>query len=340
ELPLVFCPDGTMLKNPGESELARALGMFRKPDCSTLYDVAVVGAGPAGLATAVYAASEGLNVAVLDLRAFGGQAGASARIENYLGFPTGISGMALAGRAFTQAQKFGVEMMIPVEVKTLDCSRTDGLFGLEIDTNDTLRARTVVVASGARYRRLKIENLKDFEGHGIWYWASPIEAQLVKDQEVILVGGGNSAGQGAVFLSGHASKVRMMVRKTGLEETMSSYLIERIEATPNIELMTETEIVALEGDRESGLQGVRWRSNKNGEGSAPIQHVFLFVGADPSTGWLEGCGVTVDRSGFVLTGQQATDGNRNPSSTLESSVPGVFAVGDARAGSVKRVGGA
>lgn len=340
EIPLVVCPDGTLLKNPREADLARTLGFYKKPDCSTLYDVAVVGGGPAGLATAVYAASEGLNVAVLDQRAFGGQAGASARIENYLGFPTGISGMALAGRAFTQAQKFGVEMMIPVEVKSLDCARKDGLFGLAIDTGDTLRARTVVVASGARYRRLGLSNLKDFEGHGVWYWASPIEAQLVKDQEVILVGGGNSAGQGAVFLSSVASKVRMMCRKPSLEETMSSYLIERIEATPNIELMTETEIVALEGTRDTGLQGVRWRTRGKKEVTAPIRHVFLFVGADPATSWLDGCGVQVDRSGFVLTGTQAAEGNRNPSSTLESSVPGVFAVGDVRAGSVKRVGGA
>jgi thioredoxin reductase (NADPH) len=340
EIPLVVCPDGTLLKNPREADLARTLGMFKKPDCSTLYDVAVVGGGPAGLATAVYAASEGLSVAVLDQRAFGGQAGASSRIENYLGFPTGISGMALAGRAFTQAQKFGVEMMIPVEVKSLDCARKDGLFGLSIDTGDTLRARSVVVASGARYRRLALGNLKDFEGHGIWYWASPIEAQLVKDQEVILVGGGNSAGQGAVFLSSVAAKVRMMCRKPGLAETMSSYLIDRIEATPNIELLTETEIVSLEGDRDTGLQGVRWRTRGKGECSAPIRHVFLFVGADPATSWLDGCGVQVDRSGFVLTGAAAADGNRNPSSTLESSVPGVFAVGDVRAGSVKRVGGA
>lgn len=344
EIPLVVCPDGSLLKNPREADLARAIGMFKKPDCSTVYEVAVVGAGPAGLATAVYAASEGLSVAVLDQRAFGGQAGASARIENYFGFPTGISGLALTARAYTQAQKFGVEMMIPVEVKSLDCSRKDGLFGLAIDTGDTLLARTVVVASGARYRRPALHNLKDFEGQGIWYWASPVEAQLVKDQEVILVGGGNSAGQGAVFLSGYASRVRMMCRKPGLEETMSSYLIERIKATPNIELLTRTEIIDLDGDRDTGLKGVRWRTRGNddelAEDSAPVRHVFLFVGADPATSWLDGCGVQVDRSGFVLTGDAATHGNRKPASTLESSVPGVFAVGDARAGSVKRVGGA
>jgi thioredoxin reductase (NADPH) len=306
-----------------------------------LYDVAIVGSGPAGLSTAVYAASEGLSVVVLDARAFGGQAGASARIENYFGFPTGISGQALAGRAFTQAQKFGAEMMIPVEAKALDCRRTDGAFGIEIDGGGRLRARSVVVASGARYRRPTIENLSTFEGRGVWYWASPIEAKIVVDQEVILVGGGNSAGQAAVFLSGHAAKVRVLIRGRGLAASMSRYLIDRIAAAPNIELMPQTEIVLLDGSPDAGLERVRWRNRQTGaEQEAAVRNVFLFVGADPATGWLEGCGVNLDRSGFVMTGPQLEGGHNRAVAALESSVPGVFAVGDVRAGSVKRVGGA
>ncbi|HTF01885.1 MAG TPA: FAD-dependent oxidoreductase, partial [Bradyrhizobium sp.] len=207
--PLVVIADGTVLRNPGESELARALGMIGGPAGTKIYDAAIIGCGPAGLATAVYAASEGLSVVVLDARSFGGQAGASARIENYLGFPTGISGQALAGRAFTQAQKFGADIMIPMAAKSLDCARTDGAFALALDGGDLVRARSVVVASGARYRRPEIENLDKFEGRGVWYWASPIEARLCAEQEIALVGGGNSAGQAAVFLSGHARKVHM-----------------------------------------------------------------------------------------------------------------------------------
>src|SRR3954466_12688488 len=210
DLPLVVCPDGTVLKNPSETSLAFAVGMIGGHDHSKLYDVAVVGSGPAGLATAVYAASEGLSVAVFDARAFGGQAGASARIENYLGFPTGISGQALAGRAYNQAQKFGAEMLIPVSIRSLDCSKPDGLFALATECGQSLKAKSIVVASGARYRRPEIENLDAYEGRGVWYWASPIEARLCKDQDVVLVGGGNSAGQAAVFLSSHARKVYMI----------------------------------------------------------------------------------------------------------------------------------
>ena len=279
--------------------------MIRDLPRDKVYDVAVVGSGPAGLSTAVYAASEGLAVAVCDARAFGGQAGASARIENYLGFPTGISGHALTARAFNQAQKFGAEMMIPVEVKSLDCSREDGAFGLKLDDGDVLRARSVVIASGARYRRPEIENLADFEGRGVWYWASPIEAKLCAEQDVVLVGGGNSAGQAAVFLSGHASKVHMVIRGGGLGASMSRYLIERIEAAPNIELMFNTEVVGLEGARDASLERVRWRSRLAAEeNTSDIRNLFLFVGADPATGWLDGCGVTLDRAGFVLTGAQ------------------------------------
>ena len=253
DLPLVVCPDGTVLSNPTETALAFALGMIGDHAHDKLYDVAVVGSGPAGLATAVYAASEGLSVAVLDARAYGGQAGASTRIENYLGFPTGISGQALAGRAFIQAQKFGAEILIPVAAKSLDCANGDGVFALATECGQLLRARSVVVASGARYRRPEIENLATFEGQGVWYWASPIEAKLCADQEVALVGGGNSAGQAAVFLSGHARKVYMFVRGGGLAASMSRYLIERIEATPNIELIFNAEVVGLEGDDDATL---------------------------------------------------------------------------------------
>jgi thioredoxin reductase (NADPH) len=341
DLPLVVCPDGTVLRNPSETSLALAVGMITNQAHEKLYDVAVVGSGPAGLATAVYAASEGLSVAVFDARAFGGQAGASARIENYLGFPTGISGQALTGRAYTQAQKFGADMLIPVCVRSLDCSQRDGAFALATECGQSLRAKSIVVASGARYRRPEIENLEKFEGRGIWYWASPIEAKLCVGQDVVLVGGGNSAGQAAVFLSGHARKVYMIIRGGGLGASMSRYLIERIEAAPNIELIFNAEVVAVEGSEDGSLERVRWKSRL-----APEQHhfdvrnMFLFVGADPATHWLNGCGVTLDRAGFVVTGAQSEQNQGRPVAPLETSVPGVFAVGDVRAGSVKRVGGA
>lgn len=339
--PLVVAPDGAVLRNPTESQLARATGMVRALAKDKVYDVAIVGSGPAGLATAVYAASEGLSVAACDARAFGGQAGASARIENYLGFPTGISGLALTARAFNQAQKFGADMMIPIEVKSLDCSRDDGAFGLTLDDGEVLRAKSVVVASGARYRRPDIENLEKFDGRGVWYWASPIEARLCMEQEIVLVGGGNSAGQAAVFLAGHARKVHMVIRGGGLGSSMSRYLIERIEATPNIELVFNTEVVGLEAADDLSLERVRLRSRLSAEESTmEIRNLFLFVGADPATGWLDGCGVMVDRGGFVVTGAQCRKSEGQLASALETSVPGVFAVGDVRSGSVKRVGGA
>src|SRR4051794_1091024 len=338
--PLVVTLDGSVLRNPGESEIARALGMIGAAAADKLYDAAIVGCGPAGLATAVYAASEGLSGVVLDARSFGGQARASARIENYLGFPTGISGQALAGRAFTQAQKFGADIMIPIGAKALDCTRADGAFALALDGGEPLRARSIVVASGARYRRPEIENLDRFEGRGVWYWASPIEARLCAEQDIVLVGGGNSAGQAAVFLSGHARRVHMVIRGGGLGASMSRYLIERIEATPNIELLFNTEVVALEGT-EISLERVRLRSRLSGEeSSAEMRNLFLFAGADPATGWLDGCDVTLDRGGFVVTGATSEQNLGRPVSALETSVPGVFAVGDVRSGSVKRVGGA
>jgi thioredoxin reductase (NADPH) len=345
ELPLVACPDGTVLKNPSEVELARCIGMLHDEQPDRIYDVAIVGAGPAGLSTAVYAASEGLPVIVFDARAFGGQAGASARIENYLGFPTGISGMALAGRAHVQALKFGAEMGIPAEVARLDCSGMP--LRLHMSDGRRVQARTVVVASGARYRRPAIPHLEEFEGRGIWYWASPIEARMCRQEEVVLVGGGNSAGQAAVFLCGFATKVWMLVRGPGLAATMSRYLIDRIEAAPNIELLTHTEIVALSGTPEARLERVRWRNNATAEETEkPIRNVFLFVGADPATKWLQGCGVLLDTHGFVRTGSNlppdacASDHSSDKPLPLESNVRGVFAVGDARAGSVKRVGAA
>ena len=332
ELPLVLCPDGSVMLNPTEGALARCIGMLDTDTSKQVYDVAIVGAGPAGLAAAVYAASEGLSVLVVDSNAFGGQAGASARIENYLGFPTGISGQALAGRAFTQAQKFGATMLIPVEAVGLDCGRSGVHDFVELRLADgrTVRSRTVVIATGAHYRRPQCTNLKAMEGSGISYWASPIEAKMCEGQEVVLVGGGNSAGQAAVFLAGYASKVWMLVRGDALAASMSQYLIDRIGANPNIELRTRTEIIGLAGAKPVGVESVKWRHRDSSqEETRAIRHVFLFLGADPCTEWLKDCDVDVDDKGFVKTGP-----------SLQTSVPGVFAIGDVRAGSVKRVGGA
>jgi len=341
--PLVVCPDGTVLVNPTVEALARCIGMVDGLEHGELFDVAVVGAGPAGLATAVYAASEGLRVVVLDCRAYGGQAGASARIENYLGFPTGISGQALAGRAYVQAQKFGAEMLIPAQVVSLDCSDGGNAGDLAVVLRDDrrLKARTVVAASGARYRRPAVPGLERFEGRGVWYWASALEAQMCTNSEVVLVGGGNSAGQAAVFLSQYADRVFMLIRGESLAASMSRYLIDRIAATNNIELLTSTEISGLHGDSGGSLVAVTWRHRQSGvERRAPIRNVFLFVGADPETSWLESCGVAVDANGFVVTGANGVGAQGHRPSALESSIPGLFAVGDVRSGSVKRVGGA
>jgi thioredoxin reductase (NADPH) len=345
DLPLAVCPKGTILKNPSETELARALGMVPIDERDRTYDVAIVGAGPAGLSTAVYAASEGLSVIVLDARAFGGQAGASARIENYLGFPAGISGQALTGRAYVQAQKFGAKMVIPTEVVRLDLNETQP--SLHLDDGRRVKATTVVVATGARYRRLDVPNLGDFEGRGVWYWASPIEARLCRNEEIVLVGGGNSAGQAAVFLRNFAAKIWMLVRGPSLAESMSQYLIDRIRAIENIEVLTHTEIVALYGSREKQLERVRWRNNVTGEETEkPIRHVFLFIGAEPATAWLNKSGIALDSKNFILTGSDVPSDARSSNNgsgrplPLETSARGVFAAGDVRSGSVKRVGAA
>jgi len=312
------------------------LGLTPQLDPDKLYDVAVVGAGPSGLATAVYAASEGLSVVVLDQRAIGGQAGASARIENYLGFPTGISGQALAGRAWNQAQKFGAELAIPISVEGIDCHDADQPMRLRLSGEGSLQARTVVVASGARYRQPDIPNLGCFEGAGVSYWASPIEAKLCEGEDVVLVGGGNSAGQAIAYLAPKVRHLDLVVRGPGLEATMSRYLIDRIAALPNVTLHTCTEVTGLEGDRNQGLTGCHLRDRDSGrEWQRAARHLFLFVGADPNTDWLEGC-VERDCKGFIRTGF----GQGGSACLLETSRPRIFAVGDVRAGSTKRVAAA
>ena len=333
-LPIVLCPGGQLLRNPGDTELARCLGLVGPLDPDRVWDLAIVGAGPAGLAAAVYAGSEGLSVLTLDCRAFGGQAGASSRIENYLGFPTGISGMALMARAYNQAQKFGVEMAIPDEAVTL--GRTPDGLGLTLGTGEIARARAVVIASGARYRRLEVQNLEAFEGSSVHYWASPIEGKLCAGEEVALVGGGNSAGQAVVYLASQVKKLWLLIRGAGLEASMSRYLIDRIKSLPNVELVTHAEVSGLEG-QDGRLDAVAWRDvNSRAETKRPARHLFLFIGADPNTNWLAGSGVELDARGFVRAGDE-TAGARRP---LETSMPGVFAIGDARSGSVKRVAAA
>jgi thioredoxin reductase (NADPH) len=336
QLPIVLCPSGEFLNNPSEDKLARCLGLVRPINPDRIYDVAVVGAGPAGLATAVYATSEGLSVLVLDSRAFGGQAGASARIENYLGFPTGISGMALMARAYNQAQKFGAEMAIPDEAASLAAHDGAGPFTLSLRAGEQVRTRSVVIASGARYRRLDVDNLDMFEASSVHYWASPIEAKLCANQEVTLVGAGNSAGQAAVYLAGQGVKVWMLVRRQDLAATMSRYLVDRIQSLPNIEVLTGATVSGLEG-RDGILEAVRWRIAASGqEVRRPIRHLFLFIGAEPNTNWLANSGITLDANGFILTGDEAGRDRH----ALETTRRGIFAIGDVRAKSVKRVAAA
>jgi thioredoxin reductase (NADPH) len=344
ELPLVLCPNGSILKCPTEAECGACLGITPELDPEKVYDVAIVGAGPAGLASAVYAGSEGLSVLVLDEHYFGGQAGASARIENYLGFPNGISGMALAGRAYNQALKFGVEIAIPIGVSRLDCRASEEKPGspmrLEFSNGAMAQARTVVVASGACYRRPAIPNLSVFEGNGISYWASPLEAKLCEGEEVALIGGGNSAGQAVAFLAPKVKRLHLVVRGPGLEASMSRYLIERIAALPNVILHSGTEVTALEGNETAGLEAATFREHASGEShTCPLRHLFLFIGADPNASWLNGC-ADADAKGFVITGLNGAGSARREALPLETSRRGVFAIGDVRAGSTKRVAAA
>jgi thioredoxin reductase (NADPH) len=298
-----------------------------------IYDVVIIGAGPAGLATAVYAGSEGLSVLAIDCRSFGGQAGASARIENYLGFPTGISGMALMGRAFSQAQKFGVEILIPDEAVKLECGNEP--CHVALSTGERIQARSVVLATGARYRRLGVDKLEDFEGSSVHYWASPLEADLCAEQEIALVGGGNSAGQAVVFLAGRARKVTLIARRP-LDQTMSAYLVERIEGLPNVEVVIGCEVAALDG-KPGDLAGVTIRQASDGlERRIPARFMFSFIGAEPNTDWLQNSGIQLESRGFVMTGDNVGEG-RLP---LETSRRGVFAIGDVRCDSVKRVASA
>lgn len=342
DLPLMVCPNGTVLRNPTDVEAAACLGMTPELTPGKVYDIAVVGAGPAGLATAVYGASEGLDVIVIDERSVGGQAGASSRIENYLGFPTGISGQALAGRAFNQALKFGAELVLPVEVCALNPSEDDkGPLTLELAGGNSVKARSVVIASGARYRRPSVANIETFEGNGISYWASPIEAKLCAGEKIALVGGGNSAGQAIVFLAPQVNELHLVIRRA-LEETMSQYLIERIKTLPNVELHMHCEVEAIDGNPVTGLTSATICNRiDGGKHQLALQHLFLFIGADPNAGWISGR-VHTDDKGFIVTGQtfdRLCSFTRKPL-PLETSVPNVFAIGDVRAGSTKRVAAA
>jgi len=344
DVPVMICRGDQVLRNPDNQEIAECLGFNEAIDETQIRDLVIVGAGPAGLAAAVYGASEGLDVLVLESNAPGGQAGSSSKIENYLGFPTGISGQELATRAYAQAQKFGAQVMIAKGAKKLSCERKP--YAIEIDDGMSVPARTVIIATGAEYRRLPLENIKRFEGEGVYYSATPMEAQLCVGEDVVIVGGGNSAGQAAVFLSRTARRVYMLVRSNGLTETMSRYLIRRLETSPNIQLRTQTEIVQLEGDLH--LERLRWQNNNNGIiESHDIRHLFLMTGAIPSTRWLQGC-LALDENGFIKTGSDISPEDLRKSQwplrrqplLLETSLPGVFAVGDVRRGNLKRVASA
>jgi len=344
DIPVLICRGEVVLRNPSNQQIAGCLGFNAAIDQSQIRDVVIIGAGPAGLAAAVYAASEGLDVLVLETNAPGGQAGSSSKIENYLGFPTGISGQALAGRAYTQAQKFGAQVIIATGAKRLLCDSKP--YAIEMDDDMRVPARTIIIATGAEYRVPTIENLSEFKGVGVYYGATFMEAQLCRGEEVVVLGGGNSAGQAAVYLAQSAKRVHMLVRASGLAESMSRYLIRRIEQTPAIVLRTNTEIVALEGTNH--LERVIWRDDQVGKlESHDIKHVFVMTGAIPSTEWLTGC-VALDAKGFIKTGpdlslDELTAAHwplaRSPH-LLETSLPGVFAVGDARSGNIKRVASA
>jgi thioredoxin reductase (NADPH) len=344
DVPVLICRGEVVLRNPTNQQIADCLGFNEAIDQTQIRDVVILGAGPAGLAAAVYGASEGLDVLVVETNAPGGQAGSSSKIENYLGFPTGISGQALAGRAYTQARKFGAQVMIAKGAKQLVCDRKP--YAIEVDDSLRVPARTVIIATGATYRKPAIENLSKFEGMGVYYGATFMEAQLCRGEEVIVVGGGNSAGQAAVFLAQTAKRVHILVRAAGLAESMSRYLIRRIEENPTIVLRTKTEIIALEGTDH--LERVRWRDDHTGKIEAHgIQHVFLMTGAVPGTKWLNGC-VALDGKNFIKTGPDLSQDDLTAAHwplprapyLLETSLPGVFAVGDVRGGNIKRVASA
>ncbi len=343
EIPVVICNKHGVLRNPTVQKLADGLGFNSGIDESQLRDLIIVGAGPSGLAAAVYAASEGLDTLVVEIAAPGGQAGSSSKIENYLGFPTGVSGLELATRAITQAEKFGAKMMLAHGVARLDCDRRP--YKVVLDNGIRLAARSIVISTGAQYNKPRIPNLEKFEGQGIYYGATYMESQLCEQEDIVVVGGGNSAGQAAVFLSQTASKVHMLVRSGQLSDTMSRYLIQRIEENPAIELHFKTEIVDLEGDAH--LERATWRSNASGETSTnKIRHVFIMAGASPRTDWLSGC-LALDNKGFILTGRDLDAATETPvwplarpPQMLETSLPDVFAVGDVRSGNVKRVAAA
>jgi thioredoxin reductase (NADPH) len=336
DIPVVITLQGVVLRQPSHRAVADAIGLSPDRLNGEHFDLVVVGAGPAGLAAAVYAASEGLKVAVLDAKAPGGQAGTSSKIENYFGFPTGISGQALAGRGLSQCRKFGAEVGVPIEALTIDC--TDASFHMGLDQDECVYARAVVIATGARYRKPDLPRLEHFEGRGIYYSATFMEGAFCKNEELIVVGGGNSAGQAVVFLARFARHVHVVIRGDGLSASMSDYLIRRINATTNITLHTRTQIVELCG--ESKLEAIKWDRQGQVE-QKPIQHVFLFLGAQPNTRWLGDC-VALDKDGFVLTGADKGDSwqAERPPHDLETSRPGVFAAGDVRSGSVKRVAAA
>ncbi len=344
DVPIVICRGEIVLRNPTNQQIAGCLGFNDAIDQSLVRDLVVIGAGPAGLAAAVYGASEGLDVLVVEASSPGGQAGASSRIENYLGFPTGISGQELAGRAYTQAEKFGAKVAIPRSARRLACDRRP--YVLELDDGPPVPARAVIIATGAEYRRLALDGLGRFEGAGVYYLATFMEARLCRDEEIVVVGGGNSAGQAAVFLAQTARRVHVLVRARGLADSMSRYLVRRLEGSPNITLHTRTEIVALEG--EAHVERVRWRDGATqAVESHDIRHVFVMTGAVPSTRWLAGC-VALDEKGFIKTGTTLTPEDlaaagwplARPPHLLETSLPGVFAVGDVRSGSFKRVASA
>jgi len=343
EIPVLICRGQVVLRNPSNQQIADCLGFNESIDQTQVRDLLVIGAGPSGLAAAVYGASEGLDVVVLETSSPGGQAGSSSKIENYLGFPTGISGQDLAGRAYLQAQKFGAKMLT-AKATRIACDHKP--YVVELENKTRIPARNILIATGVQYRKLPLENLSQFDGAGVYYGATFVEAQLCEGDEVIVVGGGNSAGQAAVFLAQTTNRVHMLVRSGSLAASMSRYLIRRIEESPNVIVRPHTEIVALEGDNH--LDSVRWRNGQTGQTEKHnIRHLFVMTGADPNTGWLNGC-IVLDSKGFINTGPDLSSENLSAAGwslkrqpyLLETSVPGIFAAGDVRSGSIKRVASA